>query len=158
MELILTEEVEDLGEVGEKVEVSDGYGRNYLLPKGLAVEPSVGNKRRYERIRKEISQRKEERRERAEEQADELSGLELAFQRKAQEESHLYGSVRKKDIVDSIKDETGIDLAPEAVRLDSPIEELGQFGVEIRLYEEIHANVKVNVKEESTEEESEEQG
>ncbi|MCF7889661.1 50S ribosomal protein L9 [Candidatus Bipolaricaulota bacterium] len=158
MELILTEEVEDLGEVGEKVEVSDGYGRNYLLPKGLAVEPTVGNKRRYEKIRKEISQKKEERRERAEERADELNGLELVFYRKAQEEHHLYGSVRKKDIVGSIKEETGIDLPPEAVRLDSPIEELGQFGVEIRLYEDIHANIKVNVEEEeSTEEEPEEE-
>lgn len=150
MELILTEEVEDLGEVGETVEVADGYGRNYLLPKGLAVEPTTGNKRRYENIRKEISQRKEERRERAEERADVLDGLELVFYRKAQEEQHLYGSVRKKDIVNSIKDETGIDLSPEAVRLDSPIEELGQFGVEIRLYEEIHANVKVNVEEEES--------
>lgn len=159
LELILTEEVEDLGEVGETVEVSDGYGRNYLLPKGLAVEPTVGNKRRYEKVRKEISQRKEERRERAEERAEELDGLELKFYRKAQKESHLYGSVRNKDIVDSIKEETGIDLSPEAVRLDSPIEELGQYGVEIRLYEEIHANIKVNVEEEeSTEEDQGEEG
>ncbi|MBS3736364.1 MAG: 50S ribosomal protein L9 [Candidatus Bipolaricaulota bacterium] len=159
MELILTEEVEDLGEVGETVEVSDGYGRNYLLPKGLAVEPTVGNKRRYEKVRKELSQRKEERRERAEERAEELDGLELKFYRKAQEERHLYGSVRNKDIVDSIKEETGIDLAPEAVSLDSPIEELGQYGVEIRLYEEIHANIKVNVEEEeSTEENQGEEG
>ena len=157
MELILTEEVEDLGEVGEKVEVADGYGRNYLLPKGLAVEPTVGNKRRYEKVRKEISQRKEERRSRAEERADKIDGLELVFRRKAQEERHLYGSVRKKDIVDYIKDETGIDLSPEAVRLDSPIEELGQYGVEIRLYEEIHANVKVNVREEESSEEDQEE-
>lgn len=157
MELILAEEVEDLGEVGEKVEVSDGYGRNYLLPKGLAVEPTVGNERRYKKVRKEISQRKEERRERAEERADELNGLELVYYRKAQEEHHLYGSVRKKDIVDSIEDETGIDLAPEAVKLDSPIEELGQFGVEIRLYEEIHANIKVNVEEEETPEEEQQE-
>ena len=159
MELILTEEVEDLGEVGEKVEVADGYGRNYLLPKGLAVEPTPGNLKRYEKVRKEISQRKEERRERAGERADELNGLELVFYRKAQEEHHLYGSVRKKDIVDSIKEETGIELSPDAVNLDGPIEELGQFGVEIRLYEEIHANVKVNVEEEeesTTEEEAEE--
>ena len=158
MELILTEEVEDLGEVGEKVEVADGYGRNYLLRKGLAVEPTAGNEKRYEKVRKEISQRKEERRERAAERADTLEGLELVFYRKAQEEHHLYGSVRKKDIVASVKEETGIDISPESVRLDSPIEELGQFGVEIRLYEEIHANIKVNVKEEeSTEEEQEEE-
>lgn len=153
MELILTEEVEDLGEVGEVVEVADGYGRNYLLPKGLAVEPTVGNKRRYEKVRKEISKRKEERRERARARSDELDGLELVFYRRAQEEHHLYGSVRKHDIVDSIKEKTGIDLSPESVVLDSPIEELGQFGVEIRLYEEIHATVKVNVEEEEEEEE-----
>lgn len=157
MELILTEEVEDLGEVGEKVEVADGYGRNYLLPKGLAVEPTAGNVKRYEKIRKEISQRKEERRERAEERADELNGLELVFYRKAQEEHHLYGSVRNKDIVDSIKEKTGIELSPDAVRLDGPIEELGQFGVEIRLYEEIHANIKVNVEEEESTEEGQEE-
>ncbi len=153
MELILTEEVEDLGEVGEVVEVADGYGRNYLLPKGLAVEPTVGNKRRYEKVRKEISKRKEERRERARARSDELDGLELVFYRRAQEEHHLYGSVRKHDIVDSIKEKTGIDLSLESVVLDSPIEELGQFGVEIRLYEEIHATVKVNVEEEEEEEE-----
>lgn len=157
MELILTEEVEDLGEVGEKVEVADGYGRNYLLPKGLAVEPTVGNRRRYEKIRREISQRKEERRERARERSDVLNGLELIFYRKAQEEHHLYGSVRKKDIVDSIKEKTEIDLSPENVKLDSPIEELGQFGVEIGLYEDIHANVKVNVEEETTEDEENEE-
>ncbi len=158
MELILTEEVEDLGEVGEVVEVADGYGRNYLLPKGLAVEPTAGNRRQYEKVRKEISKRKEERRERARERADELEGLSLVFYRKAQEEEHLYGSVRKKDIVSSIKEETGIELSPEDVGLDSGLEELGQFGVEIRLYEEIHANVKVNVEEEETEEEEELEG
>ncbi len=155
MELILTEEVEDLGEVGETIEVADGYGRNYLMPKGLAVEPTPGNKRRYEKVRKEISQRKEERRGRARERADELDGLEITFKRKAQEAHHLYGSVRKGDIVSAVEEETGIQLTPEEVNLDSPIEELGQFGVEIRLYEEIHANVKVNVVEEEGEEEVE---
>ena len=88
-----------------------------------------------------------------------MNGLELVFYRKAKEEHHLYCSVRKKDIVDSIKEETGIELSPDAVNLDGPIEELGQFGVEIRLYEEIHANDKVNVEEEeesTTEEEAEE--
>ena len=157
MELILTEEVEDLGEVGEVVEVADGYGRNYLLPKGLAVEPTPGNKKRYEKVRKEISQRKEERRERARERAEELEGLELSFKRKAQEEHHLYGSVRKGDIVSAVEEVAGIQLTPEEVNLDSPIEELGQFGVEIGLYEEIHANIKVNVVEEEGEKEGEEE-
>ncbi|MFP4135471.1 MAG: 50S ribosomal protein L9 [Candidatus Acetothermia bacterium] len=156
MELILTEEVEDLGEVGETVEVADGYGRNYLLPKGLAVEPTTGNRRRYEKVRKEISKKKEERREGARARADELDGLELTFKRKAQEEHHLYGSVRKGDIVSAVEEEAGIGITPEQVQLDSPIEELGQFGVEVRLYEEIHANVKVNVVEEEGEEEVEE--
>ena len=156
MELILTEEVEDLGEVGEVVEVADGYGRNYLLPKGLAVEPTKGNRKRYEKVRKEISKRKEERRERARERADELDGLELVFTRKAQEEHHLYGSVRRHDIVDAVKEETGLELSPDNIQLDGPIEELGQYGVEIRLYEEIHANVKINVEEEEGEVEEEE--
>ncbi|MBS3765318.1 50S ribosomal protein L9 [Candidatus Bipolaricaulota bacterium] len=151
MELILTEEVEDLGEVGETVEVADGYGRNYLLPKGLAVEPTPGNKRRYEKVRKEISKKKEQRRERARERSDELDGLELTFNRKAQEEQHLYGSVRKGDIVTAVEEEKGLQLSPEDVVLESPIEQLGQYGVEIRLYEEIHANVKVNVVEEEGE-------
>lgn len=157
MELILTEEVEDLGEVGETIEVADGYGRNYLLPKGLAVEPTPGNRRRYEKVRKEISKKKEERRERARERADELDGLELTFNRKAQEEHHLYGSVRKGDIVSAVEEERGFQLSPDEVVLDSPIEELGQFGVEIRLYEEIHANIKVNVVEEEGEEEEREE-
>lgn len=157
MELILTEEVEGLGEVGEVVDVADGYGRNYLLPKGLAVEPTPGNRKRYEKVRKEISQQKEERRERARERADELDGMELNFTRKAQEERRLYGSVRKGDIVEAIKDQVGMELTPENVGLDSPIEELGQFGVEISLYEEIHANIKVNVTEEEEEGEKEDE-
>lgn len=157
MELILTEEVDDLGEVGEIVEVADGYGRNYLLPKGLAVEPTPGNRKRYEKVRKEISQRKEERRERAKEIADELDGMEFNYSRKAQEEQHLYGSVRKGDIIEAIEERAGIELSPENVKLDAPIEELGQFGVEIGLYEEIHANIKVNVAEEKEEETEEEE-
>lgn len=157
MELILTEEVDDLGEVGEIVEVADGYGRNYLLPKGLAVEPTPGNRKRYEKVRKEISQRKEERRERAKEIAEELDGMEFNYSRKAQEEQHLYGSVRKGDIIEAIEEQAGIELSPENVKLDAPIEELGQFGVEIGLYEEIHANIKVNVAEEKEEETEEEE-
>ncbi|MBS3812722.1 50S ribosomal protein L9 [Candidatus Bipolaricaulota bacterium] len=159
MELILTEDIENLGEMGEVIEVADGYGRNYLVPKGLAVEPTVGNRRRYEKVRREISKKKEERRKHARDIADKLDGLTLSFVRKAQEEHHLYGSVRTGDIVESVKDETEIDLDEASVRLDGPIEELGQFGVEIGLYEDIHANIKVNVmeeEEEETEEEAEE--
>ncbi|MFP3952762.1 MAG: 50S ribosomal protein L9 [Candidatus Bipolaricaulota bacterium] len=152
MELILTEDIENLGEMGEVIEVADGYGRNYLVPKGLAVEPTVGNRRRYEKVRREISKKKEERRKHARDIADKLDGLTLSFVRKAQEEHHLYGSVRTGDIVESVKDETEIDLDEASVRLDGPIEELGQFGVEIGLYEDIHANIKVNVVEEEEEE------
>ncbi len=152
MELILTEEIENLGELGEVVEVADGYGRNYLLPKGLAVEPTVGNKRRYEKVRREISKKKEERRAHARDIADKLDGLTLTFVRKAQEEHHLYGSVRTGDIVESIKEETDVDLEEASVKLDGPIEKLGQFGVEVGLYEDIHANIKVNVVEEEEEE------
>lgn len=157
MELILTEEIENLGELGEIVEVADGYGRNYLLPKGLAVEPTEGNKRRYEKVRREISKKKEERRERARELAEKLEGLALTFVRKAQEEHHLYGSVRTGDIVNAVKEKTDIDLDEASVDLGGPIEELGQFGVELRLYEDIHANVKVNVMEEGEAEDEEEE-
>jgi len=155
VEVILTEGIESLGEVGEIVEVADGYGRNYLLPKGLAVEPTVGNRRRYEKVRKEISKKKEERRERAQELSDKLDGLVVTFTRKAQEEQHLYGSVRKGDIVSALEEETGVGLDPGSVKLDEPIEELGQFGVEVRLYEDIHANIRVNVVEELEEESGE---
>lgn len=146
MKVLLTQEVEDLGLTGDIVEVADGYGRNYLLPKGLAVEPTEENQRRYEKVREERQERIEERREWAESAKEKLDGLVLEVERKAQEESErLYGSVRVEDVISLVEEEVGVELKADQVKLDRPIEKLGEFDVPLKLYGEITATLEVHI-------------
>lgn len=152
MEVLLTEDVENLGIVGDIVEVADGYGRNYLLPKGIAVEPTEANQKRYEEKRSKRRREIEKRRKWAEEVIEELQRVLLEVHRKAQQDSDsLYGSVRREDITSLIKEETDIELNPSQVNLDRSIEELGQYSVELQLYEDRTTTVKLDVKRDSEE-------
>ena len=146
MKLLLTEDVEELGIVGDEIDVADGYGRNYLIPKGLAVKPDSANKKQIEKKRKKRQKQIDERREWAQDVSEELGGQLFEIERKAQEETrHLYGSVRKEDIVNMVKQNKDIELRNDQIGLDRPIEELGEYGVEVRLYEDISATIKVHV-------------
>lgn len=153
MKVLLTEEVEDLGMTGDVVDVADGYARNYLLPTRKAVEPTEANKKKYEKVRKKIKKKIEKRRDQAEDAATKLDGLIVDITRKAQEEGNLYGSVRKEDIISLVEEEVGIELGTDQIDLEKPIEKTGDHKVDLRLYEDIGATLRVKVKPEEDEKE-----
>lgn len=149
MKVILKEDMANLGEAGEVVDVKPGYGRNYLIPQGLAYEASSANLRRIEEER----QRAEERAKRdyleARRRAAQLEGRTLVFQARAGEgeDGKLFGSVTNADIADRLNEEGGLDfeLDRRIVDLEDPLKALGAYVVPIRLYAEVEVEVEVRV-------------
>ncbi|MBN1858490.1 50S ribosomal protein L9 [Candidatus Bipolaricaulota bacterium] len=151
--VLLTEVVESLGYVGQVVEVADGYARNYLFPKRLAVNPTEHNIERYARQRAEHEAVLQEREEQAIVLRDLLADRTFVFTRKAHDDNKLYGSVRAEDIAAKIVEETGRTVEVSRIRSEQPIETLGPHAVTISLYKDITVEVRVRVDEEGVKEE-----
>ncbi len=142
MELILREDVANLGSAGEIVKVKPGYGRNYLIPHGLALPASEGNKRRVEaEARGRATARATEQSE-AEEWAVKLAETSLTFTAKVGEKDQLFGSITSADIA-SMLQERGYNVDKKQIELEHALRELGTFKVGIRLHPEVHAEVRV---------------
>lgn len=142
MEVILRKDVADLGYAGDLVDVKPGYARNYLLPQGLALRATEGNRTRFEEERRQIEQAAERERERAQELAGILEDRSLTFNRRAGEEGQLFGSVTSTDIADALEAE-GLQIDRRLIRLEEPIKELGVFTVPIRLHADVEPEIKV---------------
>jgi large subunit ribosomal protein L9 len=142
MELLMIESVANVGERGDLVRVADGFARNYLLPKKLAVPASEANRRQLERERKRQSEQQERQLHEAHALAARLKELSLTLVRKAAENEVLYGSVHATDVVKALKGE-GIDLDRRAVMLAEPIKTLGVYTVPIRLHPSVSTEVKL---------------
>ncbi len=142
MKVLLRQDVHDLGSVGDTVEVPDGYARNHLLPKQLAVEPNLVNRRRIEEECLEREQREKKRLKNLKETAARLSSASVTIKAKANELGHLFGSVTEKHIADALAAE-GFDIRPEQVALAAPIRTLDKFRVPVHLAEGIEAEVDV---------------
>jgi len=144
MEIILREDVTNLGKAGDVVKVKDGYARNYLLPRGLAYTASEGNKKRIafeaERLAKQRAGEKAE----AESEATKLAGVTLTFPMKVGEEDKLYGSVTAGDIQRKLA-EAGVQLDKRKVDLHEPIRALGEFKVGIKIHPEVRPEITVVV-------------
>ncbi len=151
MKLILKENVPNLGEEGEVVQVKPGYGRNYLIPQGLAYEASEANMRRIEeeRKRKEEEARKEFLE--AGRRAAQLTGMSLTFHARAGEDGKLFGSVTAADIADRLN-VGGLDFEVDKklIELEDPIKELGVYTVPIQFHGDVTAEVEVRVEREGT--------
>ncbi|HEY7913695.1 MAG TPA: 50S ribosomal protein L9 [Blastocatellia bacterium] len=152
MDVLLKEDVDNLGRRGEVVRVRSGYGRNYLLPQGLAIEASAGNRRMIDEQKKVLVKQEERERSAAQGQADRLDGLELRFERRVGEHGILYGSVTVLDIVEALK-EQGYTIERRRISLRDHIKEVGDYDVEIKLHREVRPVVKVKVRRPGTEEE-----
>lgn len=150
MQVLLTQTVEKLGEPGDIVEVAPGYARNYLIPKGLAVEPTPHNIERFRKVREQRMKELQAREQRARELKEKLDGYLLTFTRKAHDQK-LYSSVRPEEIAAHIEERFGFELEKGRVHLENPIDTLGRHSVKISLYKDIVAEVVVEVKEESAE-------
>lgn len=144
MDIILREHVEHLGARGEIVKVADGYARNYLLPRKLALLATEGNKKRVERERKLAEAREAEERAASEAIATRLSALELTFTRRVGETEQLYGSVTSQDIADALKAK-GFEVDKRKILLPDALKALGDVTVPVKLHRDVTAQLKVTV-------------
>jgi len=144
MEVILREHVENLGRRGDVVKVADGYARNYLLPRKLALTVNEGNRRQIDRERKIVETREAEERQVAEALAARVAELELVVTRRVGENDVMYGSVTAADIVEGLA-ARGFEIEKRRVQLHEPLKQLGEFRVPIRLHREVTAEVKIVV-------------
>jgi large subunit ribosomal protein L9 len=144
MQLVLTEDVPNLGRQGDVVEVKAGYGRNYLLPNGLATVPSEHNLRLLERYKQRVSAAREARIADLRVLAEQIQRLTVTIEANANEEGHLYGSVGAPEISRALKSQN-LNVEPEMVRLEGPIRECALYGVKLNLGHDIDSEVKVLV-------------
>jgi large subunit ribosomal protein L9 len=144
MEVILREHVDNLGRRGEVVKVADGYARNYLLPRKLALPATDGNKKQIERERAKFEVKEAEERKVAEALSERLGNLEVAIARKVGETEALYGSVTSADIAEALAAK-GFEIDRRKVQLADPIKKLGTFDVPIKLHRDVVALVKLQV-------------
>lgn len=142
MKLLLKERVPDLGELGDLVEVRAGYGRNFLIPNGLAIEVNSANLLWFEAQKRRLLQAEAETLEQVAVIAKRLSSTSCTIIARATEEGHLFGSVTSETIIDHLKQE-GIEIDPGTLALDKPIKELGIYTLEVNLHPEVKADLKV---------------
>ena len=141
-ELILKDDVENLGSAGDVVDVKPGYARNYLLPQGLALRATEGNLKRLHEERRHKERAVEREREQAEELAGRLEGRSITFHVQAAEEGKLFGSVTAQDIEDRLA-EDGLTVDRRRIGLEEPIKELGVYNLEVDLYQDVTPVLKV---------------
>jgi large subunit ribosomal protein L9 len=142
MEVILRQAVENLGHPGDIVDVSAGFGRNYLLPRGLAYAATTGNKKRIEQEKQRLDAAENSRRAQAQEIADKLAQVSLTFSARVGEEGKLFGSVTSTDIAHQLEGQ-GFTIEKRQVDLHEPIRALGVYRVAIRLHADVKPEVKV---------------
>ncbi len=151
MEVILKEDIVNLGHRGDVVKVADGYGRNYLLPRKLALQATETNIAVIEQMKASAARRAATEKAQAEEQVTRIEPLVLSFTRKAGEQGHLFGSVTSADIAAELATQ-GFEVDRRKIQLNEPLKSLGDFVVPIKLYREVTARVKVKVLAEAAEE------
>ena len=145
MDVILREHVDNLGRRGDIVKVSEGYARNYLLPRKLALPVNEGSKRQIEKERKLAEVREAEEKGQAEALAARLAELECVLSRKVGEHDALYGSVTSSDIAHALQAQHQIEIDRRKVHLPEPIKQLGEFPVSVKIHREVTATIKVRV-------------
>jgi large subunit ribosomal protein L9 len=145
MKIILLKEIQDLGQEGELIEVKDGYARNYLLPRKLALPATSGNLNRLEEIRKHQRYKKQKNLEEAKSFAEALAQTEVKLQAKVGEEGKLFGSITTADIARALKEKLGKNLDKKKINLLEPIKRTGTYSVPVRLEQDVETTVKVEV-------------
>ena len=144
MEVILREHVDNLGRRGEIVKVADGYARNYLLPRKLALVATEGNKRQVERERAKFEAKEAAERDAAQRIAAQLSGVELVIARRVGETEALYGSVTSADVAEALAAK-GFEIDRRKLVLDEAIKRVGDFDIPIKLQRDVTATIKLHV-------------
>lgn len=145
MKVILNKDVKGTGKAGDVVNVSDGYARNMLIPRGMATEATAGNIRQLEKKKAIEAEKRAEEKAEAQKQAAKLEKALVTIRTKAGDGGRIFGSITSKDIADAIGSQLGIEVDKKKIQLDSPIKQTGEMTVTIRLYHEVNASVRVSV-------------
>ena len=145
MKVVLRDDVETLGQKGDIVDVADGYARNFLVPRGLAIRAQSGVVRQAEAMRRNRSAREQRDREAAQTLADRLVGKTLSVQARAGEGGKLFGSITAADIVAAVQAQLGVELDRRRLGLDEPLKELGTVELPVRLHADVVATLTVDV-------------
>ncbi|MDD6154217.1 MAG: 50S ribosomal protein L9 [Eubacteriales bacterium] len=144
MVVILLKNVSGTGKAGEIVNVSDGYGRNFLIPKGLAKEATKGNVRTLEAAKARKEEEEKQAKAKAEELAEKIKGLNITIKTKSGEGGRLFGSITTRDVADELKKEHGISIDRKKIEMDN-IKELGNYRAKLKLYTGVSAILRVVV-------------
>ncbi|HEX3987320.1 MAG TPA: 50S ribosomal protein L9 [Acidobacteriaceae bacterium] len=145
MEVILREDVSNLGHRGDVVKVAEGYGRNFLLPKKLAMEATPANKAVIDQMKAAAVRRSAKEKAEAEELVTQLNAVSLTFTRKVGENDHLFGSVTSSDVAQQLAAQ-GFNIDRRKIQLEEPLKSTGEFHVPVKLHREVTAHVAVTVK------------
>ncbi len=145
MKVILLDNIKGVGKKDEIINASDGYARNYLLPKKLAVEANAENMAKLNNKKEAANYRKDVEKQNAEELAKKLKGIMLKIKVKAGENGKIFGGVTSKEISDNLKSQYNFDIDKKKIELKETIKTLGEFNVSIKLFEGVIANLKVEV-------------
>ena len=148
MEVILKEDVAKLGSRGDVIKVAEGYGRNFLLPRKLAIEASAGNKKVIDQMRAAVVRRSAKERAQAEELSKQFDGLSVSFQRRSGENDQLFGSVTSGDIADALE-KKGFNIDRRKIQLHEPLKTLGEFTIPVKLHKDVTAHLKVVIEKEA---------
>jgi large subunit ribosomal protein L9 len=147
MKVILTENVESIGQIGDVVNIAPGYARNFLFPKGLAMEASGRNVRELEHKKRLLAQRREQQRQEMLSVAEKLNSVSITLRRKVAEDEKLYGSVNVSDIAKGL-DDHGFQIAKKDIDLEQPIKQVGEFSVTVRVGSGVSASIRVVIEKE----------
>jgi large subunit ribosomal protein L9 len=150
MEVILKEDVPKLGNRGDVVKVAEGFGRNFLLPKKLAIEANAGNKSVIEQMKAAAVRRSAKEKTGAEELAKQFDGLEVSFLRKSGENDQLFGSVTSGDIADALEKKS-FHIDRRKIQLHEPLKSVGEFTIPIKLHKDVTTHLKVVIGKEAAE-------
>jgi large subunit ribosomal protein L9 len=150
MEVILKEDVDNLGHRGDVVKVAEGYGRNFLLPRKLAMQATQANKAVIDQMKSAAARRSATEKAQAEELVTKLEPVALSFTRKSGEAGHLFGSVTSADIAAELAAK-GFEVDRRKIQLPEPLKSVGDFSVTVKLHREVSAHLKVNVLAEAVE-------
>lgn len=143
MIVILNRDVKGTGKAGEIVKVSDGYARNMLIPKGYAKEATEGNVRNLEKQKAIAAEKKAEEKAAAQALAEKVNAVSVTIKTKAGEGGRIFGSITSKDIADALADQHKLTVDKKKIQLDNPIKQTGELTVDIKLYPEVMAKLKV---------------
>ncbi|HHT74071.1 MAG TPA: 50S ribosomal protein L9 [Firmicutes bacterium] len=145
MKVILQKDVKNLGKQGQIVEVAEGYARNFLMPRGLAVEASAGNLRQVEQQKKAEAAKSARELQQAQAVAEKLIGKGITISAKVGGAGKLFGSITSQEVADQLKEQLAVDIDKRKIDLKEPIKSLGSYSVTARIHPEVHVTFKVEV-------------